>query len=174
MKKAVIFCASSSKIDPKFAQTAHDVVAAVCEKGYGIVSGGSYRGTMGEVAKTAEECGAPNIGVIPGFMKGWEYPHLTELVWTDTMADRKEKMREGTSLAVALPGGIGTMDELFETIVLKKLGRYDGIIVAYNLDGFYNPLKALLQHFVDTDMMTAEELQMVNFPENIDQFKALI
>jgi len=174
MKTAVVFCASSSKIDPKYNQTAREVVKALCAKGYGIVSGGSYRGTMGAVADTAYECGAPNIGVIPSFMKGWEHPHLTELIWTETMSERKEKMREGTSLAVALPGGIGTMDELFETVVLKKLGRYQGKIVAYNLDGFYEPLKALLQHFVATGMMTAEEVDMIAFPSTVEELKALV
>ena len=105
---------------------------------------------MGAVCDTALECGAPNYGVMPEFMRGLEYQGLTELRWAPTMSIRKELMREGVCLAVALPGGIGTMDEMFETMVLAKLDQFHGRIMALNLDGFYEPLKALLKHFVDT------------------------
>lgn len=173
-KSAVFFCSASNRIDPEYNQAAREVVRAACLAGYGIVSGGSFRGTMGAVADTAAECGAPNKGCLPRFMDGLEHGSLTSLVWTDTMSERKEEMRRGTCLAVALPGGIGTMDELFETMVLAKLGRWSGTIIAYNFKGFFEPLKALLRHFVEEGMMEEEEFSMVHFPESIEEFKELI
>ncbi len=172
-KKAVFFCSASRDIDPKYNQAARETVRAACLAGYGIVSGGSWRGTMGAVCDAAREAGAPNYGVLPEFMKGLEYEGLTELRWAPSMSVRKTMMREGVSLAVALPGGIGTMDELFETMVLAKLGQFSGRICVLNLDGFYEPLKALLDHFVKTGMLTPEDASLVHFastPEELSKY----
>lgn len=129
---------------------------------------------MDVVAKVAAECGAVNIGVLPRFMKGLEHPDLTELVWTDTMSERKELMRDGVTVAVALPGGIGTLDEIIETLVLRKLNRYGGKVIALNIDGFYNPFKALLDHYVATNMLEERDRALIEFPETIDEFKQLL
>ena len=121
-KRAVVFCSASYDINPKYNQAAREVVRAACLSGYGIVSGGTVKGTMGHVSDEAARCGAENIGVLPRFMKGLEHPALTDLIWTDKMSERKDAMREGTCLAIALPGGIGTMDELSETFCLAQMG----------------------------------------------------
>lgn len=172
-KKAVFFCSASKNIDPKYNQAARESVRAACLAGYGIVSGGSFRGTMGAVCDTAKELGAPNHGVMPEFMRGLEYEGLTELRWAPTMSLRKEMMREGVCLAVALPGGIGTMDELFETMVLAKLGRFHGRIAVLNLDGFYEPLRALLNHFVETGMLEPKDAALVTFADTPEELAKL-
>lgn len=169
-KKAVFFCSASKNIDPKYNQAARECVRAACLAGYSIVSGGSFRGTMGAVCDTALELGAPNYGVLPEFMKGLEYDGLTELRWAPTMSIRKEMMREGVSLAVALPGGIGTMDEFFETMVLAKLGQFHGRIVLLNLDGFFEPLKALLKHFEEEGMLEKEDAALAQFVDTPEEF----
>ena len=102
-------------------------------------------------------------------MAGLENPGVSRIIWTDTMAARKEAMREGTVAAIALPGGIGTMDELIETHTLRKLHKYNGAIYALNLDGFFNPLKALLDHFVETKMLEPEDRNLVVFPESVQE-----
>ena len=163
-KRAVFFCSASGTIDPTYNQAAREVVRAACLSGYTIVSGGSWRGTMGAVCDEALACGAPSVGVLPSFMKGLEYPRLTQLVWTRTMAERKELMREGTSIAVALPGGIGTTDELIETLVLRKLGQYSGRIAALDLDGFFGPLQALLDDYVNKGMLEPADRALIEFP----------
>lgn len=173
-KKAVFFCSASRDIDPKYNQAARECVRAACLAGYGIVSGGSFRGTMGAVCDTALECGAPNYGVMPEFMRGLEYQGLTELRWAPTMSIRKEMMREGVCLAVALPGGIGTMDEMFETMVLAKLGRFHGRLAALNLDGFYEPLKTLLKHFVDEGMLEPEDAALLEFVDTPEEFAKIL
>lgn len=173
-KLAVFFCSSYFGIDPKYNAIAHDVVKAACEKGYGVVSGGSFKGTMNVICETAHECGVINKGILPRYMEGLQSPLLTELQWTDTMSQRKEAMRAGTSLAVALPGGLGTLDELSETLTLVKLDRYPGKVVVMNYEGFYDPFKALLQHYIDIKMLEPHFLEKVSFPRTIEEFKALI
>lgn len=162
-KRVVVFCSASNDIDPKYNRAARDTVRALCDLGYGIVSGGSFRGTMGYVSDAVAEKGGWHKGVLPRFMEGLQYDRLDQLVWTDTMSQRKEEMRLGTVAAVILPGGIGTMDEFFETLTLLKLGRYDGRILALDLDGFYEPLKALLDHMVAEGMLDQEARSMVSF-----------
>ena len=173
-KRAVFFCSASKDIDPKYKQAAREAVRAACLAGYGIVSGGSWRGTMGTVCDTALECGAPGYGVLPEFMHGLEYPHLTELRWAPTMSVRKELMREGTSVAIALPGGIGTMDELFETMVLAKLGQYSGRIAVLNLDGFFEPLRALLDHFVAEGMLEPADYALLHFCNTVEDLERFL
>ena len=85
------------------------------------------------------------------------------------MAERKERMREGTCAAIALPGGIGTLDEVIGTLTLAKLDKYDGKILALNLDGFYNPLKALLDHYVATGMLDQRSRNLIEFPDTVSE-----
>lgn len=172
-KRAVFFCSANSGIDPKYNQAAQNVVRAACLAGYTIVSGGSWRGMMGTVCDTANECGAPNEGVLPEFMPGLEYAHLTKLDWTPDMASRKALMRKDTAFAIALPGGIGTMDEMLETAVLKKLGKYDGRVIIYNAYGFYEPLKAFIAHLVKEGMLKPEDAADMEFIDSEQEMLAL-
>ena len=173
-RKIVIYCSASSDIDGKFNQAAREVIRAACSLGYTIVSGGTVKGTMKEVADEVVRCGGRHVGVLPRFMADHEDPDRDEGVWTGTMDERKEKMREGTSAAVALPGGIGTLDELIGSLTVAKLGRYSGKVIAFNYDGFYEPLKALLDHYVRTGMMDSASRDMISFPETVAQVETLL
>ena len=173
-KKAVVFCSASFDIDERYNDLARDVVRILYGCGYGLVSGGTVKGTMNVIAEEACRLGMEHKGILPVFMKGIEYRGLTELVWTPTMSERKEAMRAGTCLAVALPGGIGTLDEVIETLTLAKLNRYPGKIVAFNFEGFYEPLKALLDHYVGTGMLDKPSRRLISFPETLDEFLAIV
>lgn len=168
-RKAVVFCSAAGGVDPKYDKAAREVVRALHAYGWGLVSGGSFRGLMGSLSDEMERLGGEHTGVIPRFMKGLEYPRLTELIWTDTMSERKERMREGTSAAIALPGGIGSLDEFVETHVLKKLGRYDGKLLVLNLDGFYDPWKDLLRHYEKHGMLEACDRDLVIFADTVEE-----
>ena len=165
LRKAVVFCSANSGIDPRYNEAAREVVRALHAYGWTLVSGGSFRGTMGVIADEMERLGGSHIGVLPRFMKGLEYPRLTELIWADTMSERKERMRAGTSAVIALPGGIGTLDELIESHVLVKLGRYDGKLLVLNVDGFFDPFKALLDHYVASGMLSPEDRALIRFAD---------
>ena len=166
-RKIVFYCSASYDIDRKYNQAAREVTRAACSLGYTIVSGGAIKGTMGAVADEVARCGGRHIGVLPRFMEQYKFPGLDQVIWTDTMAERKERMREGTCAAVAFPGGIGTLDEVIGTLTLAKLGKYDGKILALNLDGFYEPLKALLDHYVRTGMLDARSRELIGFPDTV-------
>ena len=125
---------------------------------------------MGEISEELRDCGGWHLGVIPRFMKQYVYPELSEVIWTDTMAERKTLLREGTAAVVALPGGIGTLDEVIETYALLHLKQYDGRIFLLNHEGFYEPLRALLQHYVDVNMLSPEtfaRIEILETPEAI-------
>ena len=173
-RKAVVFCSSSYDIDPKYEAAAREVVRALHAYGWTLVSGGSFRGTMGVVSDEMDRLGGKHIGVIPRFMKGLEYPRLSELIWTETMSERKERMREGTSAVIALPGGIGTLDELIETHVLAKLGQYGGRLFALNLDGFYEPFRALLGHYEAAGMLSPKDRELIVFADTAEQLAAYL
>ena len=168
-RKAVVFCSASGDIDPKYNEAAREVVRALHSYGWTLVSGGSWRGTMGVIADEMKRLGGKHVGVMPRFMAGLEYDGLTELHWSDTMAERKERMRQGTQAAIALPGGIGTLDEIIETHVLAKLGRYGGKVYALNLDGFFDPFKALLDHYVSTGMLDPRDRDLLVFADTVEE-----
>ena len=174
MKKIAVFCSASSEIDPKYNKVAREFVRAASLRGYGIVTGGTVKGTMGEVSDELHAIGGYHKGVIPRFMKQFVYPDLSELVWTDTMAERKTILREDTCAVVALPGGTGTLDELIETVALVHLKQYFGKITVLNHDGFYEPLKALLDHYVAAGMMTKETRGKVLFADTAEHLLEML
>lgn len=167
--KIAVFCSASFEIDPKYNKVARDFVRAASLRGYGIVSGGTIKGTMGEISDELRDCGGYHLGVIPRFMEQYVYPDLTEVIWTDTMAQRKTLLREGTCAVVALPGGIGTLDEVIETFALVHLKQYFGKIFILDHEGFYEPLRLLLRHYVDTKMMTEETMSKIIFAQTTDE-----
>ena len=86
MKKIAVFCSASNEIDPKYNKVAREFVEAASLRGYGVVTGGTVKGTMGVVSDALRDCGGYHLGVIPRFMEQYVYPELSEVIWTDTMA----------------------------------------------------------------------------------------
>jgi len=172
--RALFFCSAVEDIAPEYNEAARQIVRAACARGYEIVSGGTTKGTMDVVCREAARCGGVVRGVLPRFMEPLVNPCLTDVVWTDTMSSRKEAMREGVDIAIALPGGIGTLDELFETLVLSKLDLFPGRIAALNIGGFYDPLNSLLEHLVATNMLTAADKARLLLPSTVEELEALL
>ncbi len=164
--KIAVYCSASFDIDPEFNRVAREFVRAASLCGYGIVSGGTIKGTMGEVSDELHSIGGYHLGVIPRFMEKMVYPNLSEVIWTDTMSERKTFLRKDTCAVVALPGGIGTLDEVIEVLALVHLKQYFGKIFLLNHEGFYEPLRALLQHYVDMKMMKEETMSKVIFADS--------
>ena len=161
--RIAVFCSASFEIDPKYNKVAREFVRAASLHGYGIVTGGTVKGTMGEVSDELHACGGYHLGVIPRFMEQYVYPDLSEVIWTDTMSERKTLLRKDTCAVVALPGGVGTLDEVIEVLALVHLKQYFGKIFLLNHEGFYEPLRQLLQHYVDTKMMSEATMAKVVF-----------
>ena len=172
--KIAVFCSASFEIDPKYNKVAREFVRAASLCGYGIISGGTVKGTMGAISDELASVGGYHKGVIPRFMEQYVYPNLTEVVWTDTMAQRKLLLREGTCAVVALPGGIGTLDEIMDTFACSHLKQYDGEIFLLNHEGFYEPLRNLLQHYVDEKMLSQSAMDNVKFADTTESLLEML
>lgn len=129
---------------------------------------------MKVVVDEAKACGAATLGIIPRFMAPVVHPDLDKVIWTDTMAERKEKLREGAAFVVALPGGIGTLDEVVETLTLAKLSKFEGKVICYNYKGFYDKFIDLLDFYVETGMLDAQSRALALFPTTPEEFEKLI
>lgn len=174
-QKAALFFCSSSDVDSKYVEATRQIVRATCLKGYSVVSGGATKGLMKVVADEASACGVPNIGVLPRFMEEFYHPDLTRMIWTDTMSQRKDLMRlHGPDIAVALPGGIGTLDEFFETYTLAKLGKYGGKVVLFNCYGFYDGVRDMMDTLVRENMLERKTRSMLYIPSTVQEYEALL
>lgn len=170
MKRFTVFCGSSSGFDPQFSQAAREMGSLLALKGIGIVYGGASIGLMGAVADGCLDQGGEVIGVLPNFLRSKEIAHhkLTTLYTTETMHERKTKMHELSDGAIALPGGFGTLDEIFESLTWGQLGLHQKPIGFYSINGFYDPLMELLAKMVDTGFLKKENYEMVLISEDIE------
>jgi len=140
LNKICVYCGSSDQAEPVHLEAASELGRYMAEAGITIVYGGGSAGSMGRLANGALQHGGKVTGYIPGFMVDQEWAHhgITELHIVEDMHQRKDRMIQGTDAVVALPGGCGTFEELFETISLKRLGLYFGPIVLLNMNGFFD------------------------------------
>lgn len=160
IKSACVYCGSSDHVSEKFKEAARETGRLLGEAGMDVVYGGGRVGLMGVVADAALATGARVIGIIPDHIKKFEVDHLglTELHVVDSMHTRKRMMVERSDAFVILPGGIGTLDELFEIITWRQLRLHDKAVVIVNIDGFWNPLLALMDHMTETGFMRKPNL----------------
>lgn len=143
-----VYCAASTHIAPEYFGLARSVGRLLAQAGVPVVNGGGAMGLMGAVNDGANAAGGLTVGVIPRFMydNGWHHRSLGRLEIVETMHERKARMAALTRAALALPGGIGTLEELLEIITWRKLALYGGNVVILNHGGFYDNLIAMLEH----------------------------
>ena len=162
--KICLFGASSSRLDPVYFQESEKTGRLIAEAGHTVVFGGGADGLMGACARGAKAAGGKIVGIAPRMFNepGILLPECDELILTDTMAARKEIMFSESEAFLALPGGIGTMDEFFEAITLRQLGLLQGTIVLLNTRGFYTPLVAYLEQMAEQGFMSRNCLKLVH------------
>jgi len=172
IKKICLFCASSQQIDEVYFRDAELLGKILLENNIHVVYGGGGAGLMGRVADTILSGGGGITGIIPGFMKEmkWAHPKVTDMVEVKTMHERKVLMIRDVDAIIALPGGVGTLEELTEVITLKQLGQFLAPIVILNTAGFYTHLneffhKMMEERFMRT--MHSEIWQMVDLPTEV-------
>jgi uncharacterized protein (TIGR00730 family) len=155
MDNVVVFCGSGAGNKDSYRETAYLVGATLAALDIKVIYGGAKIGLMGAVADGALNAGGQVIGVIPGFLKSKEVAHegLTELITVDNMHERKLKMHELSDGVIALPGGWGTMEELFEMLTWGQLGLHTKPIGILNIDGYYDSLIALCDNMVYTGFL---------------------
>ena len=162
--KICIFGASSSRLDPVYYHEAEAMGRLLAEAGHTVVFGGGADGLMGACARGAKAAGGKVVGIAPRIFNepGILLPECDELILTDSMAARKETMFSESEAFLALPGGIGTMDEFFEAITLRQLGLLRGQLVLLNTRGFYTPLVAYLEQMAEQGFMSRNCLALLS------------
>ena len=158
IKNVCVYSASSTKIVPVYFAAAEELGRLLALRGINLVNGAGSIGLMAATSNAVLANGGTVTGVIPRFMveQGWHHTGLTRLVETDTMHERKQLMAQLADAVIALPGGCGTLEELLEIITWKQLGLYLNPIVILNIDGFFNPLIAMLEQAIDQQFMRPE------------------
>jgi uncharacterized protein (TIGR00730 family) len=146
-----IFCGSSHQVSKTYLSAAAEVGRMLCCLGFGVVYGGGGRGMMGALADAVLAEGGEIRGVIPRFMieREWAHPGVSAMDVVSSMAERKQRLLDLGNLIMALPGGIGTLDEFFEALTLRQLGCHDKPLLLFNPNGYYDPLLRLSQHMQD-------------------------
>ena len=172
IQSIAVYCASSNKLRPSFVEAAERLGNLIAAEGMRLVYGDGGIGLMAAVARGALNNGGEVIGVIPQFMvdQGWNNPRSTRTIITQTMHERKATICEEADAMVALPGGIGTFEELLECLTWKPLGLHHNPVVILNTDGYYDRLLACLDLMVEEQMMRPIHKEMfvvVNQPEEV-------
>jgi hypothetical protein len=158
-----VFCASSSKLSPRWLDLATETGRELARRGHTLVSGGGCVGMMGAVAAGARSGGAHTLGVIPQSLVDLEVADTAsdELLVTDSMSARKDLMIERSDAFITLPGGLGTLDELFEVWTTATLALHRKPIVLIDVDGFYAGLLSWLGGLAETEFVRREALDLV-------------
>lgn len=152
-----VFGAASSEIDKKYMDAVENLCEMLAVDGNDLVFGAGGQGLMGAAARGFKKGGAHIVGVIPEFFKEANieaiYDKCDELIYTESMRERKATMEEKADAFLVVPGGIGTFEEMFEVLTLKQLGRHNKPIVIYNYMGYYNDLQALIDYSISEDFI---------------------
>ena len=158
MRSICVYASSSEIVGDEYRAAARELGIAIAHAGWRLVYGGAKIGLMGELARGAAGSGGKVTGVIPKFIAdhGLAFEEAEEIIVTETIRERKETMEQRSDAFVALPGGFGTMEELFEIITLKQLHRHDKAISLLNVSGFFSPLVDLFEHLYSNGFANAE------------------
>ena len=166
-----VYCASSGQINPVYFEATNHLARLLVEQNFHVVFGGGSSGLMGQLADSVLANGGHIRGIMPQFMNEVEWGHkgVSDFVYTQTMHERKAKFLEGTDAIIALPGGPGTFEELFEAITLKKLGQISTPIVVLNTNGYFNAFALLMKQATEEKFMTDDGDRIWKMVDNPDE-----
>jgi uncharacterized protein (TIGR00730 family) len=171
-----VYCGSSIGNQDHYRDAAEEIGALIGDAGDTLVYGGGKTGLMGVVSESARAHGGNVIGVMPRFMVEREIVQTccTELILTDTMAQRKTKMIQLADAYVALPGGPGTLEEISEVISLARLGRHHHPCVLLNIDGYYDPLKEQFDRMEAVGFLNPDDRKKIPFADTVGEAFAIL
>ena len=171
INRICVFCASSRQVDKVYLEAAYRLGAMLARESITVAYGGGGVGLMGELANGALAERGTVIGVIPEFMYELEWGHegITELKIVKDMHERKKLVMQDSDAIIALPGGCGTFEELFEALTMKRLSFYLNPIILVNVNGFYDPLIKQLRRCVDEKFMDERHLEMWSVVDRVDE-----
>ena len=171
-----VYLGANEGNDPALKTAVRELGAWIGGSGHALVYGGSKSGLMGELAESVLEAGGEVTGVEPQFFidAGFLYEDITRLIVTKDMSERKAKMIELGNAFIAFPGGTGTLEEITEVMSKVSLRHLDAPCILYNLNGYYNDLRALLDHMIEMGLSTEERQHGIYFAENLEQIKTIL
>lgn len=171
-----VYCGSSNRVDQLYKDAAVALGRGIADEGWGVVYGGGRVGLMGIVADSALAMGAKVIGIIPEHIQSREIEHhdLTELHVVDSMHTRKRMMVERSDAFVVLPGGLGTLDELFELLTWRQLGLHDKPVVLVNLNGYWDKLIEAIDHIAAVGFMRPDDRHTFQVVDTVADVAAAI
>ncbi|WP_215782451.1 TIGR00730 family Rossman fold protein [Paludibacterium sp. B53371] len=174
LKSICLFCGAATGASPAYAEAAQALGRAVAQQGLTLVFGGGRVGLMGLAADAALAAGGRVVGVIPEFLKAREVAHLglSELHVTQSMHERKALMAGLSDAFVALPGGFGTLDELFEILTWAQLGVHGKPIGLLDVDGFYQPLLQMVHHMAGQGFVRDAQLSLLHHAQQVEPLLA--
>ncbi len=174
--KITVYLGANEGNDPALKIAVQELGKWIGESGRTLVYGGSRTGLMGELADSVLKTGGKVIGVEAQCFVDEDVQHegLTELHVAQTMAERKTKMIELGDAFVAFPGGTGTLEEIAEVISKVSLKQLDAPCILYNLNGYYDSLKALLEHMIAKDLSSEERQRGIYFAQNLEEIQAIL
>ncbi len=165
-----VYGASSTQIDSRYIEQTEELGRALAARGHSLVYGAGGAGLMGAVARGMKQAGGYVVGVVPSFLKvdGILFDGCDEIIYTDTMRERKQIMDERSDAFIVTPGGIGTYEEFFEMYTLKQLGRHHKPIILYNIDGYYDAIVDMLHQTVEKRFMRSTSLSLISVVNNAE------
>ena len=166
-----LYGASSSAIAKAYVNPTEELGAKIAERGHTLIYGGGAAGLMGAAARGAYSLGGKIIGVVPSFLNvdGILFDNCTELIFTETMRERKALMEQKSDAFIMTPGGVGTFDEFFEIITLKQLGRHSKPIAVFNINGYFDSLIAQLENAVHKQFINPEIFELFISTDRADK-----
>ncbi len=169
IRSVCVYCGSAGAVDQRYRAAAEEIGRSLAAAGIALVFGGGRIGLMGIAADAALAAGGQVIGVIPASLRDAELAHqgVSELVVVDTMHDRKRVMAERADAFAVLPGGIGTLDEMFEMLTWRQLGLHDKPIFLIDVAGYWQPLRVLLDHIVEQRFAKSLVPRLVEIVPNV-------
>ncbi|WP_375255959.1 TIGR00730 family Rossman fold protein [Yoonia sp.] len=176
MKSVCVYCGSRNGNSPAFAASAIATGEMLAGQGWRLVYGAGDVGLMGLLATAVQTAGGRTFGVIPTHLLDWEVGRrdLDTFVITETMHERKKVMFMNADAVVVLPGGAGSLDELFEALTWRQLKLHDKPLILLNIDGFWDPLCDLLQHVVDSGFAGNDILSFVQIAEDVPALQKML
>ena len=171
-----VYLGANEGNDPFLKEAVRELGAWIGTNGNTLVYGGSKSGLMGELAESVLQAGGKVIGVEPQFFidAGFVYDEITELITTKDMSERKAKMIELGDAFIAFPGGTGTLEEITEVMSKVSLKHLDAPCILYNLNGYYDSLKQLLDHMIKMGLSSENRQQGIYFADDLEDIKALL
>ncbi len=166
-----VYASSADKIQPIYKEETEKLGRRLAEKGHHIVYGGGARGLMGAIARGAKSADGKVTGIAPSFfdVDGELYDDCDHMIMTETMRERKKLLQQKSQVFLVLPGGIGTLDEFFETLVLKAFDKQPKPVILYNINGYFDKLREMMDHGIREHFIAPRIAKLYHIFDNAEE-----